>query len=450
MKQGCILSPLLFNIFLSDLPNLLDADIQSENPTLDHPSSLFWADDIVLFSESEEGLRKMLKTMERYCEKNELTLNTDKTKCMIFNKTGKLLRTPFYYNNKKLENVNKFKYLGFLLTPSGEINSGMKDLRDRALKGFFKLKNDMGESFHLNVKVTLHLFDSLIKPILMYMSDFWGGLKAPKEKDNPIEKLHYMVCKQILGVQKQTTNIGVLLELGRIPLQNFAIKAAIKNWERIEKGKINPILLKSHNEAIQNKLPWITNITSILHSYDLEALHRNESPRRKYPFIHKVLHEKQCDKYHNDAFQAIQDPDNKLRTYALFKTEIGREKYLDEIKNVTTRQSMTKFRLSNNLLNIEKLRHTTPKTPKEERFCPFCPTTVEDEVHFLLQCPIYSLPRNDMMKKHIHKSPLFNEKSSKQKLIELMAPENAQVVAKLVHNLFEIRNFLVNKPRRPS
>ena len=56
---------------------------------------------------------------------------------MIFNKGGRLIRTPFYYNNVKLENVNKFKYLVFLLTPSGEIMSGLnKDLQDRALKGY--------------------------------------------------------------------------------------------------------------------------------------------------------------------------------------------------------------------------------------------------------------------------------------------------------------------------
>ena len=207
VKQGCILSPLLFNIFLSDLPALLENALKSTNQTLDHSSSLFWADDIVLLSESEEGLRKMLKTMEKYCEENELTLNTDKTKCMIFNKTGRLLRTPFSYNNTKLENVNKFKYLGFQLTPSGEIKSGLQDLRDRALKGFLKLKNDMGDSFHMNIKITLHLLDSLIKPIIMYMSDFWGGLKPLKAKENPIEKFHYMACKRILGVQKQTTNI---------------------------------------------------------------------------------------------------------------------------------------------------------------------------------------------------------------------------------------------------
>ena len=257
-------------------------------------------------------------------------------------------------------------------------------------------------------------------------------MKAPKEKDNPIEIFHYVVCKHILGVQKQTTNIGVLLELGRVPLQNYAIKSAIKNWERIERGKINTVLLKSHHDAIYNGLPWITNIKSILQSYELDTIHRDEAPRRNHPFIHKILHEKQCDKYHNDAFNTIKDPDSKLRTYALFKTDIGREKYLDEIKNFAIRQSLTKFRLSNNLLNIEKMRHTTPITPKEERFCPFCPRVVEDEEHFLLGCPVNTQPRKELIKKVVIKNPHFTHKSVAQKFAELMTPQNAQFVAKTV------------------
>ena len=119
VKQGCILSPLLFNIFLSDLPRVLESAAQSSGAGAGHPSSLFWADDIVMFSESEEGLRGMLGALEKYCGENELTLNTDKTKCMIFNKGGRLLRTPFYYGGDKLENVNRFKYLGFMITSAG-------------------------------------------------------------------------------------------------------------------------------------------------------------------------------------------------------------------------------------------------------------------------------------------------------------------------------------------
>ena len=71
-------------------------------------------------------------------------------------------------------------------------------------------------------------------PVICFPSDFWGCLKLPK--NNPIENLHMMMCKQVLGVQKQTTNIGVLLELGRILLGIWALKFAVKNWERIRLG----------------------------------------------------------------------------------------------------------------------------------------------------------------------------------------------------------------------
>ena len=400
-----------------------------------------------MFSESEEGLRKMLQTMEKYCAENELTLNTDKTKCMIFNKGGKLLKTAFHYNGEKLENVNKFKYLGFLITPSGEIKSGLLDLRDRALKAFYKLKNALGDPFRSNVKTTLHLFDTLIKPILMYMSDFWGGLKLPDEKHNPIEKLHYMFCKQVLGVQKQTTNIGVLLELGRMPLKTFAEKSAIKNWERIRTGKINELLKNSQANATIDDLPWISHIKSILESHNLENYYSNPSQKRKYPFIHKLLFKKQCSNFKENAFEMITNPDSKLRTYGLLKTKIGCEKYLLEIKNEVVRQSFTKFRLSNHVLNIEKLRHTTPKTPKENRFCPFCPKRVEDEVHFLLECPIYRIPRKEMIDNLTKEKPSFRREERDSQFIELMRPENVHLTSKTIHRFFEIREFLFKSPR---
>ena len=132
----------------------------------------------------------------------------------------------FHLDGTKLEMVRSYKYLGFVITPSGEITTGLKDLRDRASKGFMKMRNDMGPSFNEDILGTLLLIESLIKPILLYASDFWGCLKLPK--NNPIENLHMMMCKQLLGVQRQTTNIGVLLELGRIPLNVFASKFAIK------------------------------------------------------------------------------------------------------------------------------------------------------------------------------------------------------------------------------
>ena len=94
VKQGCILSPLLFNIFLADLPRHLTKDecipleLENSNPI----SCLMWADDILLLSEMEEGLQLMLNNLSLYARKNGRKIIADKTKSMIFNKSGKFFR----------------------------------------------------------------------------------------------------------------------------------------------------------------------------------------------------------------------------------------------------------------------------------------------------------------------------------------------------------------------
>ena len=88
VKQGCMLSPTLFNRYLSDLPQFLNSssstDIlldDSERPI----NCLLYADNLVIFSRSANGLQTLLNKLESYCEKTELTVNLEKTKVMIFN-----------------------------------------------------------------------------------------------------------------------------------------------------------------------------------------------------------------------------------------------------------------------------------------------------------------------------------------------------------------------------
>ena len=52
--------------------------------------------------------------------------------------------------------------------------------------------------------------------------NFGGALKLPK--NNPIGTFYISFCKQLLGVHRQTTNNGVLLELGQVPLSIYAKK----------------------------------------------------------------------------------------------------------------------------------------------------------------------------------------------------------------------------------
>ena len=100
-------------------------------------SSIVWADDLVMFSETEEGLNDMLIELAVYTDENALTINTDKTKAMIFNKTGRLLKRNFKFRNTNIETVREYKYLGFILVPSGSFVSGLQDLKARANRAIF-------------------------------------------------------------------------------------------------------------------------------------------------------------------------------------------------------------------------------------------------------------------------------------------------------------------------
>ena len=76
---------------------------------------LLYADDITLFSETAEGLQRALNLLYTYRQRWKLSVNTNKTKVMVFRKGGILPRDlKFYYNGIEIEIVNTFSYLGIV------------------------------------------------------------------------------------------------------------------------------------------------------------------------------------------------------------------------------------------------------------------------------------------------------------------------------------------------
>ena len=162
----------------------------------------------------------------------------------------------------------------------------------------------MGAYFHQNVATTLSLVEITIKPSLLYASDFWGCLQFPK--DYPVQILFMSICKQILGVQKQTTNIGVLLELGLIPLHLHAVRASVKSWERLRDQKGNDHLLASYADAdAENvRLPSLLNIKTLLEENGMFSLFTNPN-LGKPSFINRKLFQIFTDAFHEKSFEDI-------------------------------------------------------------------------------------------------------------------------------------------------
>ena len=117
LKQGGVLSPLLFNLFVDDMKFIFD---NSCDPlmTLGQPlSHLLYADDLLLLSTSESGLKSCLSKLESYCNRWQLELNIKKCKIIIFNSAGRLLCGPkFMFQGKTVELAQSYCYLGLELT----------------------------------------------------------------------------------------------------------------------------------------------------------------------------------------------------------------------------------------------------------------------------------------------------------------------------------------------
>ena len=73
------------------------------------------------------------------------------------------------------------------------------------------------------------------------------------------------------------------------------------------------------------------------------------------------------------------------------KRDFIEEPFLNVVQNFDAKRDYFKFRTSNHSLFIETGRYCNPIIPREHRFCNLCKTNeVEDEIHFLFKCNIYS------------------------------------------------------------
>ena len=87
--------------------------VLSDELSLNH---LLYADDMAILSLSSEGLQHSLDNLYEYCKVWYLDVSIKKTKVIVFNSSGRVLKQfQFVYDGKPIEMVKEFKYLGTTL-----------------------------------------------------------------------------------------------------------------------------------------------------------------------------------------------------------------------------------------------------------------------------------------------------------------------------------------------
>lgn len=416
-RQGCNMSPTLFKLFLNDLQNIFnEKECEPVCAGKVRLGCLMFADDVLILSQSAKGLQRSLDNLNNYCHKWQLNVNLKKTKTMIFN--CKKSSHTFTFGNQILQGTDSVCYLGFVLTPSGKFQATQRYLYDKACRALIAQRTALKGFCDISVNTELKLFESVIKPVLLYGAEVWGAYMY-KFKNNfqslnlmlsdvqsLMEKLHSRICKYILKVNKSTHNFAARLELGRYPLF-INIVCKILNYyinicERSETSVVK-IALKLHKS---NKLcSWYSFIKFIIEilGLDIKKITKCGIKQSKNSVFNKL------NKISEDIFlKKVQDC-NKLKLFSSIKTKAGKEKYLKIISNPYDRKAITQIRLSCHKFPIETGRYL--QIPNSERFCKLCKLTLGTELHCLLECfhPILS----DMRNKYLNEIFNINQEFSK-------------------------------------
>ena len=184
-----------------------------------------------------------------------------------------------------IEIVDNYQYLGIKLRPSGSMQLATDELFSKANRAWFAISNVLYQHKKLAVYKALQLFDSLIKPIFLYATEFWLPFIIPKKgfdsKDDILkfwesfkpELLNQKVCRLLLSVHKRCSRLAVLGELGRYPVFIPALRHCLKyeyHNNSLDRSSFISIKLSEMKNNPQIEC-WLSRVRKLNHCLILEG-----------------------------------------------------------------------------------------------------------------------------------------------------------------------------------
>jgi len=147
---------------------------------------LLYADDAVLIANSMEDLQSLVSRMNEVCMKNELMMNINKSKVMVFERESTKTVCNIVVNDEYLEQVDEFVYLGSMFTRDGKTDRDI-ERRVNAGNSINGGLNAVGTNKKLSNEAKLAVHNGVLIPTLMYGSEAWNWQRKDESRLNAVE-----------------------------------------------------------------------------------------------------------------------------------------------------------------------------------------------------------------------------------------------------------------------
>ena len=267
LKQGCVLSTLLFNLYinnLSDVLSKLNKGILINECYINH---LFYADDLVLISETENDLQCLLDVLSNWCNKNCMRIDLSKTKVMHF-RNQSMDKSDFQFKccDSVIECTGTYKYLGRVLNEYLDYSVTARYVAQSATRALglliFKFKQTGGMPYDVFTK----LFDNTVWSVISYGAAIWGI-----KEYSTINTVQHKACRFFLEVGRYTPNAAVNGDMGWMPPHIKQLKTVLCHWFRLnhmDDKRVNKYVFQWSYSTRQKYINWCLHLERMMKKFD--------------------------------------------------------------------------------------------------------------------------------------------------------------------------------------
>lgn len=248
VKQGCVLAPTLFSIFLSAMLEEAFADfeegvyIQSRQDadlfnvahfkaktksTQILVRELLFADDSALVSHTPEQMQHVIDVFSSASKKFGLQINIKKTEVLFQPGTDHREEEEILVDGTALNQVDDFTYLGSTISKDGRIDSELVKRMSKASSAFGRLRTRLWNNHHVSTRVKCKIYRAIVLSTLLYGAESWTLYTSQ------VKKLHAFMMRHLRAIMRiswkdKVTNKEVLERANLPSMEDLLIRKNLR------------------------------------------------------------------------------------------------------------------------------------------------------------------------------------------------------------------------------